>query len=144
MVPSDDFRAFIEKAKASGGAEMANCQPFIERLCRFLSLPEPDLASEHNHRNDYVYERRIEFKHPDGTTSPGRIDLYKRGHFILEAEQSAKRVKPAAADQSPCARAHRPPLSRRPQPCRPRRNRLAHMVETGMLRADERCHFLPR
>lgn len=99
MVPSDDFRAFIEKAKASGGAEMANCQPFIERLCRFLSLPEPDLATEHNHRNDYVYERRIEFKHPDGTTSPGRIDLYKRGHFILEAKQSAKRAKPAAAHQ---------------------------------------------
>lgn len=99
MVPSDDFRAFIEKAKASGGAEMANCQPFIERLCRFPSLPEPDLATEHNHRNDYVYERRIEFKHPDGTTSPGRIDLYKRGHFILEAKQSAKRAKPAAAHQ---------------------------------------------
>lgn len=99
MVASDDFRAFIEKAKASGGAEMANCQPFIERLCRFLSLPEPDLATEHNHRNDYVYERRIEFKHPDGSTSPGRIDLYKRGHFILEAKQSAKRAKPAAADQ---------------------------------------------
>lgn len=99
MVRSDDFRAFIEKAKASGGAEMANCQPFIERLCRFLSLPEPDLATEHNHQNDYVYERRIEFKHPDGTTSPGRIDLYKRGHFILEAKQSAKRAKPAAADQ---------------------------------------------
>ena len=99
MVPSDDFRAFIGKAKASGGAEMANCQPFIERLCRFLSLPEPDLAAEHNHRNDYVYERRIEFKHPDGSTSPGRIDLYKRGHFILEAKQSAKRAKAAAADQ---------------------------------------------
>lgn len=99
MVPSDDFRAFIEKAKASGGAEMANCQPFIERLCRFLSLPEPDLATERNHLNDYVYERRIAFKHQDGSTSPGRIDLYKRGHFILEAKQSAKRAKPTESDE---------------------------------------------
>lgn len=99
MVSLDDFRTFIEKAKASGGAEMANCQPFIERLCRFLSLPEPDLATEQNHRNDYVYERRIEFKHPDGSRSPGRIDLYKRGHFILEAKQSAKRAKTEVVDQ---------------------------------------------
>lgn len=99
MASLNDFNAFIEKAKASGGAEMSNCHPFIERLCRFLALPEPDLASEQNHQNDYVYERRIEFKHPDGTTSPGRIDLYKRGHFILEAKQSAKRAKSAVDDE---------------------------------------------
>lgn len=99
MVPSDDFLAFIEKAKASGGAEMANCQPFIERLCRFMSLPEPDLASERNHLNDYVYERRVDFKHQDNTTSAGRIDLYKRSHFILEAKQSAKRIKTAEANE---------------------------------------------
>ena len=71
---------------------MANCQPFIERLCRHLGLPEPDFAGEENRYNDYVYERRVDFKHPDGSTSAGRIDLYKRNHFILEAKQSSKRI----------------------------------------------------
>ncbi|MCB1130806.1 MAG: class I SAM-dependent DNA methyltransferase, partial [Verrucomicrobiae bacterium] len=88
----DEFREFLDRVKLSGGSEMANCQPFIERLCRHLSLPEPDFAGEENRYNDYVYERRVDFKHPDGSTSAGRIDLYKRNCFILEAKQSAKRI----------------------------------------------------
>ena len=49
------------------------------------------MAQEHNDRNDYVFERRVDFKHPDGSRSAGRIDCYRRGRFILEAKQSAKR-----------------------------------------------------
>lgn len=41
--------------------------------------------------NDYVFERRVEREQPDGTTKAGRIDLYKRGCFILEAKQSRLR-----------------------------------------------------
>ena len=89
MVQQDEFRTFIDRAKASGGSEIANCQPFAERLCRHLALPEPDVAGEQNQLNDFVYERRIEFKHPDGSRTPGGIDLYKRGRFILEAKQYA-------------------------------------------------------
>jgi len=85
------FDIFIAEAKASGGAEMANCHLFVERLCRHLNLPEPSLATEENRFNDYVFERRVDFKHPDGSTTPGRIDLYKRNCFILEAKQSSKR-----------------------------------------------------
>lgn len=51
--------------------------------------PDPALA-EHDF-NDYVFERRVERKRPDGTTEAGRIDLYKRGCFILEAKQSRLR-----------------------------------------------------
>lgn len=94
-----EFRAFIEEAKSSGGSEMANHQPFIERLCGHLSFPKPDMAKEENHLNDYVFERRVDFKHADGSRTPGRIDLYKRGCFILEAKQSAKRE--AAAPTMP-------------------------------------------
>ena len=56
-----------------------------------MGLPRPDLAKEENQLNDYVFERRIEFKHADGSSSTGRIDLYKRNCVILEAKQSAKR-----------------------------------------------------
>ncbi|MDD9910495.1 MAG: class I SAM-dependent DNA methyltransferase [Ahrensia sp.] len=81
----------IETAQASGGSEMANAQLFIERLTDALGLPQPNFAGEENQYNDYVFERRVDFKHPDGSTTSGRIDCYKRDCFILEAKQSAKR-----------------------------------------------------
>lgn len=95
------FVDFLEEAKASGGSEIANCQPFIERLCEHLDLPRPDLAKESNELNDYVFERRVAFKHADGSSTNGRIDLYKRNSFILEAKQSSKRKpkKKLDADQ---------------------------------------------
>src|SRR6185437_12661895 len=43
--------------------------------------------------NAYVFERAVRFRHDDGTTSPGRIDLYKKGCFVLEAKPSKKREK---------------------------------------------------
>jgi len=78
---------------ASGGAETANTQIFIERLTKALDLPTPDFASEENEHNDYTFERRVDFKFPDGSTSIGRIDCYKRDCFVLEAKQSAKRKR---------------------------------------------------
>lgn len=54
-----------------------------------VKRPDPALAS--HDFNDYVFERRVERKRPDGTTEGGRIDLYKRGCFILEAKQSRLR-----------------------------------------------------
>ena len=38
------------------------------------------------------------FRGPDGSKSPGRIDLYKRGCFVLEAKQSRR---PGAAKAVP-------------------------------------------
>jgi len=97
---TEEFKAFLESAKASGGSELANCQPFVDRLCGYLGIAGPDLAQENNQFNDYVFERRVDFKHSDGTRTPGRIDCYKRGAFILEAKQSSKRdSKPRDAQQ---------------------------------------------
>jgi len=83
--------ALIEEARASGGSERANYQLFVLGLCEVLDLPRPVMAREENEFNDYGFERRIAFKHPDGSTTPGWIDCYRRGSFILEAKQSAKR-----------------------------------------------------
>ncbi|MER9485068.1 class I SAM-dependent DNA methyltransferase [Mesorhizobium sp. M0563] len=85
------MEALITEAKASGGSELANYQLFILGLCEALGLDRPAMAQEQNERNDYVFERRVDFKHPDGTRSAGRIDCYRRGCFILEAKQSGKR-----------------------------------------------------
>ena len=83
----------IKEVSASGGAETANTQIFIERLTKALDLPTPDFASEENEHNDYTFERRVDFKFPDGSTSIGRIDCYKRDCFVLEAKQSSKRKR---------------------------------------------------
>ena len=36
---------------------------------------------------DYMFERPIPFAHGDGSTSSGRIDCYRRGHFVLKAKR---------------------------------------------------------
>ena len=92
-VDLEALNTLIEEVSASGGAETANTQIFIERLTKALSLPTPDFAGEQNEHNDYTFERRVDFKFPDGSTSIGRIDCYKRDCFVLEAKQSSKRKR---------------------------------------------------
>ncbi len=97
-IASTQLEDLIARVKASGGSEIANTQVFIERLCKALDLAPPEFSTSQNHFNDYVFERRVQFKHPDGSTTTGRIDLYKRGCFVLESKQSsiAHRAKPSA------------------------------------------------
>lgn len=91
LTKMDRLEALIAEARASGGSELANYQLFVLGLCEALGLDRPAMAQEQNDRNDYVFERWVDFKHPDGTRSAGRIDCYRRGSFVLEAKQSAKR-----------------------------------------------------
>ena len=78
---------FIQRWSRASGSERANYQLFITGLCRLLDLPDPEPASEDTRDNAYVFERRVTFAHGDGSTSLGRIDLYKRGHFVCEAKK---------------------------------------------------------
>lgn len=89
----------IADVKPSGGSEMSNYQLFVERLTGALGLPQPEFAREETRFNDYVFERNVTFRHPNGTASTGRIDCYKRGSFILEAKQSAKRQQAVETEQ---------------------------------------------
>lgn len=92
QVDGEKLERLIEEATSSGGSELANYQLFVMRLCEVLSVDGPAMAQEQNSLNDYVFERRVDFKHPDGSRTAGRIDCYKRGCFVLEAKQSAKRA----------------------------------------------------
>ena len=84
-----DVDAFIERwSQARGGAERANYQMFLTELCASLGLPRPDPASDDTRANDYVFERGVKRRESEGLASTLRIDLYKRGCFILEAKQS--------------------------------------------------------
>lgn len=88
MGPDNDIAALIAKWKESGGAERATFQSFIGELCDLLGVTKPGVGAHHR---DYVFERDVTFRHPDGTTSPGRIDLYKRSCFVLEAKQGIEK-----------------------------------------------------
>ncbi len=71
-----------------GGQERANYQLFLSELCDILGVERPDPAGATHENNDYVFERVVREPLNDGSTSARRIDLYKRGCFVLEAKQS--------------------------------------------------------
>ncbi|MCP5141075.1 MAG: class I SAM-dependent DNA methyltransferase [Gammaproteobacteria bacterium] len=84
-----DLDSFIAKWTAADGSERANAQLFVGDLCDLLDLPRPDPAREDTAHNAYVFERRVDRHHRDGSTTPGFIDLYRRGAFVLEAKSIA-------------------------------------------------------
>lgn len=77
---------FIARWQSSGAAERANYIPFLSELCDRLDVPRPDVAI--GGIGDYRFERNVTRHERDDTTSTRRIDLYKRGCFVLEAKQA--------------------------------------------------------
>lgn len=73
--------------------ELSSSQTFIIELYALLDVDTPlptDAA-------DYMFERPITFAHGDGSTSPGRIDCYRRGHFVWESKKFKYLAKGGAA-----------------------------------------------
>jgi hypothetical protein len=93
-----DLDTFIARWSGGGGQERANYALFLAELCDILAVPRPDQASRDATANAYAFERAVTFREPDGSKSAGRIDLYKRGCFVLEAKQSRR---PGAAKATP-------------------------------------------
>src|SRR5690242_10876903 len=86
---SSTVDAFIARWQGrEGGQERANYQLFLSELCDVLGVPRPDPAGATTEANDYVFERVVREAQGDGGYSNRRIDLYKRGCFVLEAKQS--------------------------------------------------------
>lgn len=69
-----------------GGAERANYQMFLTELASALDLPAPDPKGAG--LGDFQFEAPVRSEAVYGGKGTKRIDLYKRGHFILEAKQS--------------------------------------------------------
>ncbi len=89
---SGDIDAFVAGWQGrEGGQERANYALFLIELCDALGVPRPEPASASTEQNDYVFERVVKTADLDGNASSGRIDLYKRGCFVLEAKQSRQK-----------------------------------------------------
>ena len=93
VLPVDDF---ISRWLGSGGSEMATAQSFAIELTELLGVPRPNVSDKDGDFLDYRFERPVTLTHT-GRKRNGRIDLYKKGHFILEAKQF---VSPEAKDKS--------------------------------------------
>src|SRR5689334_1644059 len=108
--PPAQIDSFIHRWESSGAAERANYALFLTQLCDLLGVPQPEPTTPDAADNAYVFERDVTFDQGDGTTTTGRIDLYKRGCFVLEAkqgsdqeraeEQAAKALAPPTAKKS--------------------------------------------
>ncbi|HPP97697.1 MAG TPA: class I SAM-dependent DNA methyltransferase [Ottowia sp.] len=83
MNPDDDARAFIARWQGVAASELATAQSFVIELCALLGVERPHPSAA----QDYMFERPVTFQHGDGSTSSGRIDCYRRGHFVLEAKK---------------------------------------------------------
>jgi len=85
--------AFIRRWSQAGAAERANFPQFAIELCELIGAPAPDPTTPDERENAYVFEKSVPLPH--GTT--GRIDLYRRGCFVLEAKQGSDKIETDAA-----------------------------------------------
>lgn len=74
---------FITRWRGVTASELSASQSFLIELCELLDVPRPHPTPE----QDYLFERPITFAHGDGTTSAGRVDLYRRAAFVLESKK---------------------------------------------------------
>jgi hypothetical protein len=88
---ADTTAAFIARWEPSGGKELANYQSFLIEFCSLLGVAPPDPTTTDDMRNAYVFERSVPYLYSDVGSGTGRIDLYKRGCFVLETKQGVDR-----------------------------------------------------
>ena len=79
----EQIQEFITRWSGVTASELSTAQSFTIELCQLLGVEKPHPTAA----QDYMFERPINFAHGDGSTSNGRIDCYKRGHFVLEAKK---------------------------------------------------------
>lgn len=98
---------FIQRWKVSGGSEQANSQLFLAELCDVLGVPRPEPALATNEDNVYSFERKV-YVGGSGAEHLQRLDLYRKGCFVLESKQGQEAsAKPALAGQTTSAAVRR-------------------------------------
>lgn len=82
------LESFIARWTASGDAERANKDSFLNELCDVLEVERPQPKTGDPARDLYVFEKDV-LRTRDAGPSFGWVDLYKHGSFLLEAKQGA-------------------------------------------------------
>lgn len=98
----EDFIARWRMRCAGVGSERPNAQMCLCDLCEVLGVAAPH-PSGARADDDYVFEYQLRGNQPWGDSINRRIDLYKRGRFVLEAKQSREPGQAKAIPPSPTA-----------------------------------------
>ncbi len=85
---------FVAKWAPTAGSERSNAAPFLVELCDVLGVERPVGVTGDAEHDVFVLEHRADVPDEDGPRR-GRIDLYKKGCFILEAKQGSHADGPA-------------------------------------------------
>lgn len=80
--------AFIAHWRVSEGAERAAYAQFLGDFCALIGVERPRPPTSDPEAVTYRFEYPVRFPDGQGGHSTGRIDLYKKGAFVLEAKQS--------------------------------------------------------
>jgi hypothetical protein len=81
--------AFLARWEGVTGHDRANYQLFLAELTALLGLPTLEPAEADHRRNAYCFERRVSFRHGDGSES---VDPCCEGRYgDLEAKARAAR-----------------------------------------------------
>lgn len=86
------LQAFGEHWLGRHGNEQQLSQQFLLELCEALGTARPGAAADGE--GDFCFEKRVDVP---GTNERGRIDLYKRGHFVLESKCGRAPGEPGSA-----------------------------------------------
>ena len=100
-IAADDAQRFIAKWKGVAASELSTSQSFLIELCELLGVERPHATVE----QDYMFERPLTFHHADGSKSAGRVDLYRRGAFVLESKKFRANTQTRGFDEA-MLRAH--------------------------------------
>ncbi len=88
-------QAFLAKWQGSSGAERRNAQSFLNDFCDLLGVDRP------GQELDYCFERGLPDTSLEGKVTTKAMDLYKKGHFILEAKQATEKQRGGANKRGP-------------------------------------------
>ncbi len=83
-----DVSSFVAKWSRSSAAEHSNSQSFLNDLCDLLGVERPSPATGDPKLDHYVFEKPVLLAKEDNA-SVGHVDLFKEGHFVLEAKQGS-------------------------------------------------------
>jgi hypothetical protein len=86
VAPEDtSSEAFVARWSNPAASERANAQLFLAELADLLGVPRPG----NDHAQGYSFEFPVKIPTGPDALADGRIDLYRRGSFVLEAKQFA-------------------------------------------------------
>ena len=80
-----EIAEFIARWNNSHGSERGNSQRFLTEFISVLELPP--MPTDAETVPGYEFEHSVPYKDDEGKTHDLRIDLYKRGCFVLESKQ---------------------------------------------------------